>query len=554
MMRNAPSLNTPVPSGQTIVGGNASYKVSAYAWANYFHLIGVLSFNEVRLRMRRLSSLIAVMLMVVLSWAMIVDPQSGMSLLSVQNARVLYTSSALAMGSASLLCFLMALIGFYLVRGRVAEDVRSGIGAVIAATPVSNVAFLFSRWLGGICYMVALILTAMISIMLLQLLRGDGPIQIQIYLQTYLLIMGPMIVFSVSAAILFDSVPFLLGKLGDILYFFMWMAQISILSKIESLAAGAISSWLLVDFSGLVTTVLIFKMHMLVDHISIGASSFDPKLAAITLPNYLWNGKFVLIRICSALTAFSLMLPAFVFFHRFSVDKIKPSQASRRRTPLEVMNQWTKPLAKYVHPLFVFAARSRGFMGQVLADVALGFVQAPFVILLVLVVNLMSIFLPISSLSGLTVFAVLCWGIVVSDISTRDFQSAIESMTASTPGGASRQFLRHVASAGCLGLIFVGIIVGRLCFTSPHLALTLLSGIACYSACASLLGKLSLTSKTFLSLYLFGLYIVSQTSKLGLMDTFGFNGVATYLNAQLQFVIGLIVLLVGYVYTHWRAR
>jgi hypothetical protein len=42
---------------------------------------------------------------------------------------VLYTSSALALGSASMASLLFGLAGFYLLRGRMAEDLRSGLAA-----------------------------------------------------------------------------------------------------------------------------------------------------------------------------------------------------------------------------------------------------------------------------------------------------------------------------------------------------------------------------------------------------------------------------------------
>lgn len=66
------------------------------------HTILVLAQNEVRLRMRRLSTLVAMLAMIALGWAMIGNPSEGTTMMSIQDARVLYISSALALGSASL--------------------------------------------------------------------------------------------------------------------------------------------------------------------------------------------------------------------------------------------------------------------------------------------------------------------------------------------------------------------------------------------------------------------------------------------------------------------
>lgn len=541
-------------------GADSSSKVmpiavkSAEGWRHNLHLIRVLCLNELRLRMRRLSTLFAVMGMIAISWAMIVDPQTGSSMMAIRSTRVLYTSSALAIGSASLLSFLLALIGFYLVRGRIIEDLRSGIGSVIAATSVTNTLFLFSRWLGGIAYMLTLVMVAMCATMVLHAIRGDGPIQLLVYLQTYLLILGPMTVFAVSAAILFDSVPLLMGKAGDFLYFIVWIMQVSIISTIEHLSAGALSPWLLLDFSGLVSAIFTLKTHLLTNHFSLGASSFDPALPPITLPVFIWSWQVAMMRISTAILALSLLLPAIPLFHRFSPDKVKQSHARKRRSPLEILNGWSRPLAKQAHALFIWAAQSANFFGQVLADIALTLVNAPFAIVALLLITVMAALMHLDSLPGLIVAAVAFWGVLISDVSTRDFQAAIEGMTAAVDGGALRRYFRQLSATFVLGLVFVGVIVFRLSFASPFLALVLVVGIFSMSALATSLGKLSKTSKTFMSLYLFTLYIATQANNAPMLDIFGFNAVATSTQVWIQLLIASTATTVGYFYTHWKNR
>jgi hypothetical protein len=149
------------------------------------HILRTLALNEVRLRMRRLSTVVALLAVVAISWAMIDDPASGSALIVVGSARVLYTSSALALGSAALASMLFALGGFYLVRGRIAEDIRSGAGSVIGATPVGNALFLAGRWLGAAAYLGLLMIAFMGTMMVCHALRGDGPIQPLVYLASF---------------------------------------------------------------------------------------------------------------------------------------------------------------------------------------------------------------------------------------------------------------------------------------------------------------------------------------------------------------------------------
>ncbi|RJG15480.1 hypothetical protein [Massilia cavernae] len=192
-----------------------------------WHVIRTLALSEAKLRIRRLSTIVAVLAVAALAWAMLSDPASGTAMLTAGDARVLYTSSALALGSATLAGLVFALGGFYLVRGRIGEDLRSGAGGVIGATPVGNVLFLAGRWVGAVAYLGALLLGFLCTMLVLHALRGDGPIELVPYLQAYGLLLVPMIFFCAACAILFDSRAPLMGKRGDVLYFFIWVAQMS---------------------------------------------------------------------------------------------------------------------------------------------------------------------------------------------------------------------------------------------------------------------------------------------------------------------------------------
>jgi hypothetical protein len=246
-------------------------------------------------------------------------------------------------------------------------------------------------------------------------------------------------------------------------------------------------------------------------------------------------------------------LPAIPLFHRFSPDKLKQSHARKRRSPLEILNGWTRPLAKQVQPLFIWSAKSANFIGQVVADIALTFVNAPFAIIALVVLTGFSALLPLSALPGLTIFAVAFWGVLICDISTRDFQAAIEGMTGAVNGGVARRYFRQLAATMVLGFVFTGVIIFRLSFATPLMALTLILGIVCVSALATSLGKLTNTSKTFLSLYLFTIYVSTQADKVPSLDIFGFNQVATMSTMIMQGEIAITAIVVGYVFTRWKA-
>ncbi len=514
------------------------------------HMLLTLMHNEVRLRLRRWSTLVALLVVIVVSWSIIVDPASGSTMIAIKNQRVLYTSSAMALGSASLCALMFGLGGFYLVRGRISEDIRSGIGSVIGATPASNAWMLSARWLGGVAYLFALVVALMGTTVVCQLLRGEGAIQAWVYGQTFALVMAPTIFWAVSCAILFDSVGFLMGKVGDILYFVLWMGQLIFVIE-TTLKANLVVPAMLFDHSGMVAALMTLQVYLGHSGISIGGSEFNAGLAPLLLPDTLWTANMALLRLGAAALALLPMLPAVLLFHRFSPDRVKLSRARERRSPLALLNKLLAPLAGLARPLYGLSARLPGLVGQALADVALTLTTSPIGVLAILFVLPASMLADQSALGGVLAIAVAVWGVLVSDISTRDHTTATADMTGAVKGGIETRFLRQYAASVVLGLVFMAPIALRLLAVHPVLALAALSGILGLSAFASMLGATSTTPRPFLALFLFGFYIAINVTKVPTIDAFGFNGVATVGSSVTLLAAGLAALVLGYA---WNRR
>lgn len=520
---------------------------------NSGQLLWVLALTEVRLRLRRLGTLVALLAVIAISWAMIPDPHSGMTLMAIKNARVLYTSSTLAFGSASLASFLFGLGGFYLVRGRIAEDLRSGSAAVIAATPIGNGLFLLSRALGGVLYLLTLIAALLGTMLLLHALRGEGPIQLSVYLQTYAVLLSPVVFLSVSCAILFDSVSALMGKAGDVAFFFVWIAQIAVAGALAETHSPIVAPLMLLDFSGLAISMIGFEQLLGTAHISVGMSSYNVALAPVTLPAAIWSAQVMSMRTATALLALLPLLPAALLFHRYSPDKVKPSSLRERRSPLALINHWARPLARFAQPLFVQGAAIPGFRGQVLAEIALTLVASPSAIALLTISLLASLLAGPAALSGVLIAAVAYWGVLISDLSTRDYQANLEQLSGTAQGGISRRYLRQFAAASILGMLFMGVLALRLYFNSPMLSAALVCGVFSLAALATLFGRCSRSSRTFLALFLFWLYIATNETKLAMLDVVGFNGVANAHSVLTQLLIASAALLLGYVCNRRKA-
>lgn len=516
-------------------------------------VLKALVLTEVRLRMRRASTVVALLAVVALCWLMIPDPASGMALMVSGQTRVRYTSAALALGSAVLGAFAFGLGGFYLVRGRMSEDVRSGAGSVIGATPVGNALFLAGRWLGGLAYLGALVLAYLLTVLALHALRGEGPIELLVYLHTYCLMLLPMMFLAVSCAVLFDSVAALMGKGGDVLFFFLWMVQLGLLVQTGEGGGALPPAAAVFDFSGLSMGIWAIKGAVDSANFSIGSSSFDASLAPLVLPAALWPAEALWLRAASCLVALLPMLPAVLLFHRFSPDKVKLARARQRRSPLALLNSLLRPLTVLVRPLFMLGAHLPGLAGQVVGDVALTLAIAPSALLALLATAVAALVADAGVLPGAMGAAVAFWGILVSDVSTRDFAAGTEDMTGAVGGGATVRYLRQTLATAFLGLLFCAPVALRWAVDQPLRALAALAGVAALSALASLFGRCSRSARLFVALFLFGLYVSGNVRHVPMLDAVGFNGVANGQSLLSYAMIGAAAMVLGYLYNRRAA-
>jgi hypothetical protein len=512
----------------------------------------LLLLTEVRLRMRRTGTLVAVLALIAVTWLMVGDPAKGQALLVVGNLRVAYTSSCLAVGSAGLGGLFMGLAGFYLARGRMSEDVRSGAGSVLGVTPVSNAVFLFGRWLGAVAYLCGLLCFFLLTMLVLHALRGEGPIQLLVYLQAFALALLPLVFFTAAMAVLCDAWAPLAGKRGDVLYFVFYVAQMTV-PIVATVEGAGWSPWLLIDFSGLGAAVTAVRSEVHTSSFVLGGGTFDPALPPLVLPQWLWTVPMGFTRLGCALAAMLPLLPAIRLFHRFDPERVKVRAGGGRWSPLAFLNRWLRPLSLLMRPVFALAARLPGVAGCALAVLALTLASNPASIAVALGLLAAGCMVPDAALGWLAMGAVAVWGILVSDISVRDHQHDVDAMSAAVPGGAERRFAAQLLASCLLALLFTGPVLLRWLSTDPWRGAALLTGVPALAAAASLLGSTSRTSRAFLALFLFGMYVSTQAVKVPALDVVGFNGVADARSVATQLIVGALLLAAGLWHEKWRA-
>jgi hypothetical protein len=467
------------------------------------------------------------------------DPASGRTLIVIDHFRIRYTSAALALGSFSMFGFLMGLFGFYLTRGRTIEDLRCGVASLIASTPVSNLYFVLARVIGLVMFLMIMMLAYGLSVMVLQVVRGEGDIELWVYVQVFVLMGLPMLFMTASMAVLFDSVHFLIGKRGDVLYFVLWMAQIVNLQNTEKLMRAGKEWAVLFDTSGLITSMEKIRGSMEAKMFAHGMVSFDPTIPSVTMPALTWSGYEILMRVLMLLMCAIPIVLAASFFHRYSPELVKASRAQKRRSPLGFLNQWSRPFAKPVQGLFKLAGRLNNLFGQILAEIGLILVSAPFAVLVIGATNVLAMLLPQVGLSVLLLVVIGFWGVLICDVFTRDHQVDLELISLAVSGRYQR-FLRQMGASIGLGLLLCVVIAVRLLTHDLVLGLVLLIALLSLSSFAAALGLMTKTSRSFMCLFLFWWFIALQTPTISVLDVAGFNRSANWNTMQWQLLFIVI--------------
>lgn len=495
-------------------------------------LCKALVLNEWRLRSRRTSTLVIGLAVVALSWFMVLDPRSGLAMMVASQQRIAYESQALAFTTGLMMALLFGLAGFYLARGRSQEDLRTGTAAVLAATPVTNAQLLGVRWLGAFGFLLSLGTLVMLTLWVLQLVRGEGPLQPLPYLQMLVFGLAPGLMLCASLAVLCDAWAPLMGKRGDLVYWVYWVAQFAFLPvMLRDGGASQLNGWQVFDIQG--SSALLVRLSQLMDvrHVSVGGGSFDASLPLLHMPEGLWSAELVALRLGAMLLALLPLVPAVLRFHRYAPDLVKARPAGSRWAAVRAL-QWLLrpllwPLGRALGLLLRASARLPGLPGRWLADVALLLLSQPLLALAMLAAAVASAWVPLAQLPVVLAAGLAAWGLAVADVSSRDLQSGTLALASAVPGGAHERLWRQALAALGLGLLLAAPALLRWADDAPLRAAACLAGLAFLSAAATALGRLTEGSRTFLALFLFGLYLNLQKTGLAVLDLLGLSGAAT---------------------------
>ena len=517
----------------------------------FWRLVADVAHTEMILRLRRFSTVIMVLLVLIGGFYMVPDPASGMTVISSQNQRVQYNSIAVAIGGASLATLLISLAGFYLVSNSLSRDVRTRMGAIMAATPVSNTGLLLGKWLGNAGYLFAIVLALIPGGMLVQTLRAEAPIVIEDYLSVYALIFIPQVLFVSAISLWFESERWLRGRFGDFAYFVLWASMLSLTINVgENMAMTSWQAALDVTAMGFVIWQLTLAFGT--GSLSIGASDFDAALAPIVLPGIDWSMSW--LRGLALLPALLVFAIAVLRFHRYNPDRVKADAAAGGHSLWRGFNQRLGFLRGLLQPMWALLPLLPAPVRRVLADVLMTFAATPIWLLLLGVGYGIAALTPADSLGMSLVFCLTVGALACADLGARDRQSGMWPVLAGTPRLANRFLRWKLVSALVTLLLFVAVTLGRMLVQAPEQALMLLVGVLFCSSFALMLAVVSQSPKLFSGAYLFLLYLSLNAKSEPMFDFAGINAVATQASMTGYATASMLALLLAWSVRFWQQR
>ena len=117
----------------------------------------------------------------------------------------------------------LGLFGFYLVSDCIQRDIRTGVGQIIATTPVSRAAYLVGKWISNCLVLFVLVLIMAAAAVIMVLFQSETSMDLEALLMPFLAVSLPYMALIAAMAVVFESVPWLRGALGNAVYFFLWL-------------------------------------------------------------------------------------------------------------------------------------------------------------------------------------------------------------------------------------------------------------------------------------------------------------------------------------------
>jgi hypothetical protein len=211
--------------------------------------------------------------------------------------------------------------GFYLVKGSVARDYETGVGQIIATTPLSRPIYALGKWLSNFAVLGVMVVILMLAGIAMNLIFGSVTLDLWALTAPLIFIALPCMAVVAALAVLFETIGWLRGGFGNVVYFFLFIMALVPGFETEPYQP-------LLDLTGFrLIGDRIAEAAKLTYPESESGFAFQIVTAATEVKYFLYNGiewipDILLPRLAFISIAIGFAALAALFFDRFNTTKI----------------------------------------------------------------------------------------------------------------------------------------------------------------------------------------------------------------------------------------
>ena len=435
------------------------------------------------------------------------------------------------MATAVLGTMFISLAGFYVISNALRRDVLSRCGYVVASTTMRASEYIAGKFAGNVVFLSVFMAGFMVCSMAMVLVRGEAPLEPLVFMKQYLLLVPPAVVAVSAIAIVFECTPLLRTKLGDVFYFFFWIATMgTVVSLVEK---GAGKGWApYFDVSGLGFLLQQMKTYYNTDSLSIGSIAFDAAKPALVFPGLHADARWLLPRVVSTIAPVGLLVIARVFFHRFDPARLRATGERAKTSWLGRFNAISKPVARLLvklASLLVPVSGPPSLIRSAATDALTTIAAFPLAAVAMIGFGIATMTSDATSiLTGVLPIAFAACAILIADVACREKRAGTLALVYAAPSLRTKFVLWKFLSTLFVAALVTGLPVARAIALKPSAALPILIGLTFTCAAATALGILSANPKTFIVAFLTFWYVAAQDKGASPeLDFAGWFGTAT---------------------------
>jgi hypothetical protein len=444
--------------------------------------------------------------------------------------------------------FLLGFVGFYIVKGSVSRDYETGVGQIMATTPLTRPLYMLGKWLSNFAVMGIAVLIMLVEGIVMLLVSGAEGFDLVALAKPLIVIALPSVGLVAAFAVLFESISWLRGGLGNVVYFFFFLFALVISGETSNVGKTGFAINPYIDFSG---------WQIVGDSVSRAAQAAYPEINGgftfsvtyLEAPKFFtWNGipwtaEIYLSRLLFLVIAIGLVMTSALFFDRFNPSRLLPIKrtktASDSPAPVSAPEA-TPPSSIRLTPLANTRTSFR-FDALFLAELKLFVKGQPWwwyaIALGLIIAQLVS---PLETTRTLLIIGWVWHILILSTLGNRETRFDTRQIVFSAP----RPILNQLPAAWLSAFVVTaalgaGALVKFILIGEWFSVLGWLTGVMFIPSLALVIGTFTGSSKPFEALYILWMYILTQKA-----PAFDFAGMTTEspLHIYLPLAVGLFAL------------